>query len=1021
MRPLRWNKGALASVLQASGLTSWFGPDPSRRGLSPDQLDLLLIDPVSDRRARTRAMFSGAVDGASTGLLGLALSMPNLLLQATVFLTALGIRPARTWFREWDRKVTRSERTKLKRRARSRIGKRARGVGRILRLEFIVESWKSTGRDDLTAFDYSTDSNRTWSANRMTILTSLVSMGFVSLPLTLLCTAGLIPMWKVYERSARRALEKGDAEKKAEEKHKSKLDELNLDRVVSALQGGDDDWDALEGSIETAAVAHDAAVEDKERETSRGKVQASIAFSALLGLMFMEHVWDSASLIIWAARFAQCSTIAVLGTYPMIEEIQVVLARAATVRKSLENILELAIPRPDDKVDALIQRNLPSGVTPPLELIDAGFLYEEGSDLRPVPALAPLSLAIEPGDFCVILGPMGSGKSTLLYLLTGWEPASTGQVLVAGDYPESWSNLHRQVVLIKGGRKLPALRKPLSMANPTLQDYLMAEAEPEILRNDPDFLKHLASAMNFELQTPLSQELSSGTRDAVVFVKALLSDARVLVFDEIFGRMDGDARNAGLQICREVADSGRTIVAVHHSPTDQNVTAANTIVMLDDGHLVEQGPPDDLLVANGEFARLRSNIKRDRPASILVGRDVSDGGYVAEWQRRSSRPTVLTIVDQKYQFRGRHKGGYVPRHSLDLATIPLVAELSTHAHLITTRPEDVTPGAACEHPVVIDGLLFLGTDFDQPEIAEIAQIAESAHIPAWNPGAPKLQRIDCLQQLKNAGVPVNRHVTIDGRRAAVDESYAHESLRALDYFMRRSDSDTRISLEFEQHFPSHYFLRYGSYQNDVFELVKGTLLNDSGPVSISAADNRPEDPIYIVTVLGGRIAEAVEILPSSDPARAPDALLRHLINGGFSPTWVSPHPRFDGVIRASRLAEDAASAMKVTDLSQVVVRLRDNRPYVDSIRTPGQGISVGVQATEPVISHDISDIRHPLAMSLIDPEAPWSEAVDEFTGRIARQKLMRQRLNMKPVAMSVSLLQPSLRPFASIDELIAEL
>lgn len=229
-----------------------------------------------------------------------------------------------------------------------------------------------------------------------------------------------------------------------------------------------------------------------------------------------------------------------------------------------------------------------------VELRDVRFAYDAGHEV-----LRGIDLVLEPGTVTAVVGPSGSGKSTLVQLLPRFFDPTHGSVLLGGvDLREIGSReLHRQVAFVFQDVRL--LR--VSVADN------IALAVPRAGRDDVVRAARLAGIHDRILQLPrgydtvLGEEtkLSGGEAQRISIARALLADAPVLVLDEATSFADPQTEQA---VRRALATLGgdRTIVVIAHRL--ETVAGADTVVVLEDGVIVERGRPADLLTRGGRFA-----------------------------------------------------------------------------------------------------------------------------------------------------------------------------------------------------------------------------------------------------------------------------------------------------------------------------------------------------------------------------------------------------------------------------------
>lgn len=229
-----------------------------------------------------------------------------------------------------------------------------------------------------------------------------------------------------------------------------------------------------------------------------------------------------------------------------------------------------------------------------VELRDVRFGYEAGHEV-----LRGIDLVLEPGTVTAIVGPSGSGKSTLVQLLPRFFDPTHGSVVLGGvDLRELGSReLHRTVSFVF---------QDVRLLRTSVADNI-ALAVPHA---DPDDVVRAARLANIHdriLELPrgygtvIGEEagLSGGEAQRLSIARALLADAPVLVLDEATAFADPQTEQA-VRRALATLQGDRTILVIAHRL--ETVADADTVVMLDNGSIVERGAPAELLAQNGKFA-----------------------------------------------------------------------------------------------------------------------------------------------------------------------------------------------------------------------------------------------------------------------------------------------------------------------------------------------------------------------------------------------------------------------------------
>jgi ATP-binding cassette, subfamily B, bacterial len=262
-----------------------------------------------------------------------------------------------------------------------------------------------------------------------------------------------------------------------------------------------------------------------------------------------------------------------------------------------ERVIELLDTQPRVR-DASHARPL-TRVRGQLELADVSYSYP-GSDR---PALDGVSLLLRPGRCVAVVGASGAGKSTLAKLAVRFADPDSGAVRLDGhDLRDvTLRSLREQVALLLQDAPLfdGTVRENVAYGRPRASDAQVREALALAEAAG------LADELPDGLATPVGQRgraLSGGQRRRVAMARALLQDAPVLVLDEPSAGLDAQASRRLLEPLRRLMADRATLLITHDLTL---AGAADEVVVLDDGRVVERGAPGALSISGGAWARLR--------------------------------------------------------------------------------------------------------------------------------------------------------------------------------------------------------------------------------------------------------------------------------------------------------------------------------------------------------------------------------------------------------------------------------
>ncbi|MDE1464368.1 type I secretion system permease/ATPase [Spartinivicinus poritis] len=229
-------------------------------------------------------------------------------------------------------------------------------------------------------------------------------------------------------------------------------------------------------------------------------------------------------------------------------------------------------------------------------------IFRYRPDLPPV--INEMSLTIQPGELIGVVGPSGSGKSTLTKLIQRLYIPERGRLLLDGQDirqldPNSMRS-HIGVVLQENYLFNRTVRDNIALSQPAAtMDQVMRAAK---LAGAHEFIIELPDGYDTVLAENGSS-LSGGQRQRVAIARALLNDPAILIFDEATSALD-DISQAVIQ--ENMADicQGRTVIVIAHRLS--TVKACDRIIAVDKGQIVEAGNHDQLMAANGCYAKLWS-------------------------------------------------------------------------------------------------------------------------------------------------------------------------------------------------------------------------------------------------------------------------------------------------------------------------------------------------------------------------------------------------------------------------------
>ncbi len=356
--------------------------------------------------------------------------------------------------------------------------------------------------------------------------------------------------------------------------------------------------------------------EGREGERFAGVVESTfdtakrrIMLRAVMTSVVIVLIFGAMTLVMWRGALAVAAgeitggTIAafvlvgglVAGAFGALTEVYGDLLRGAGAASRLAELLEA---KPEIAPPARPER-LPEPARGSLSFRNVTFRYPARPETA---ALKDFTLEIEPGETVAIVGPSGAGKSTIFQLVERFYDPQGGTIRIDGvpltsaDPADIRSRiaLVPQVGVLFSANARDNLR--YGKWDATDEDIWQAARAA----NAESFLRALPLGLDTHLGEGGTQ-LSGGQQQRVAIARALLRDAPILLLDEATSALDAESEQLVQQALEKLMQNRTTLVIAHRLAT---VRAADRIVVLDDGKIVEQGKHDALSKAGGLYARL---------------------------------------------------------------------------------------------------------------------------------------------------------------------------------------------------------------------------------------------------------------------------------------------------------------------------------------------------------------------------------------------------------------------------------
>jgi len=235
-----------------------------------------------------------------------------------------------------------------------------------------------------------------------------------------------------------------------------------------------------------------------------------------------------------------------------------------------------------------------------------------------VEVLKGINLSVSAGEVVVILGPSGSGKSTFLRCINRLETIDRGSIFV-GDEQIGY-RLHKDRLTALSHKAIAAQRSSIGMVFQQFNLYphmtvLQNVIEAPIGVHGHNRGEAIATAKDLLAKVGMShklnaypRQLSGGQQQRVAIARALAIRPKLMLFDEPTSALDPELVGEVLSTMRSLADQGLTMIVVTHEIGFAR-EAADRVVFMDGGKVVEEGPPQQVL-ENPQHPRTRSFLSR---------------------------------------------------------------------------------------------------------------------------------------------------------------------------------------------------------------------------------------------------------------------------------------------------------------------------------------------------------------------------------------------------------------------------
>ncbi|MEK4242111.1 amino acid ABC transporter ATP-binding protein [Janibacter sp. FSL W8-0316] len=248
--------------------------------------------------------------------------------------------------------------------------------------------------------------------------------------------------------------------------------------------------------------------------------------------------------------------------------------------------------------------------------------------------LKGIDMEVSPGEVVCLLGPSGSGKTTFLRCINQLEDIQAGRIFVDGDlmgYKLKGERLHR----LKD-KEIAAQRREIGMVFQRFNLFPHMTAIDNVMEAPVRVQGRSRSEVRAEATELLDKvglgdkghaypnQLSGGQQQRVAIARALAMKPKLMLFDEPTSALDPELVGEVLEVMRDLAGQGMTMIVVTHEMAFAR-DVADRVVFMDAGVVVEQGKPNEV-INNPQHARTKDFLKRLRAEHEKVAEAVADLG-----------------------------------------------------------------------------------------------------------------------------------------------------------------------------------------------------------------------------------------------------------------------------------------------------------------------------------------------------------------------------------------------------------
>jgi ATP-binding cassette subfamily B protein len=261
---------------------------------------------------------------------------------------------------------------------------------------------------------------------------------------------------------------------------------------------------------------------------------------------------------------------------------------------SIEKILDILEAEPEHSAEA---HTVPDKLNGKIEFLHVGFSFD-----RTKKVLDDVTLTINPGEIVGIVGTTGSGKSTLVNLLMRFYDGYSGEILVDGH------NIKNFDISAYRGQIGYVQQEPMMFSDTIFNN--IAYSNPGASVEDVIHAADVANAHGFIARQPDAYDtmlgergvgVSGGEKQRISIARAVLKSPSILIFDEATAAVDSETEHLIQEAIDRLIEGKTTLMIAHRLST---LKRANRIIVVDNGKIIENGSPEELMALKGKYYKL---------------------------------------------------------------------------------------------------------------------------------------------------------------------------------------------------------------------------------------------------------------------------------------------------------------------------------------------------------------------------------------------------------------------------------